>query len=126
MISQVLLFDNVKMITMKNKQEIQRKVEETLNSLDGVQRAMANPFLFTHIKQKLDNDEKSLWIGVFSFINKPAVAISAIVITILINAFVFFEFRFETAETTEESEQVFASEYNLSSSTIYDATIDQQ
>ena len=112
---------------MRNKQKIQHKVEETLNSLDGVKQATANPFLFTRIKARLEREEKGFWIRAFSFISRPAIAVSAIVIVILINAAVFLEFRSETGrEAPDENEQVFANEYNLSSNTIYDATIEQQ
>jgi len=112
---------------MRNKQKIQHEVEETLNSLDGVKKATANPFLFTRIKARLEREEKGFWIRAFSFISKPAIAVSAIVIVIFINAVIFFEFRSETGQDApDENEQVFANEYNLSSNTIYDATIEQQ
>jgi hypothetical protein len=110
---------------MKNKQQTDQEVEKTLDSLDGIQRAMANPFLFTRIKAKMQIDEKSFWGKAFAFISRPSVAIAAIVVAILINAAVFFEFRSESVQTTQDEEQVFASEYNLTASTIYDATIDQ-
>jgi hypothetical protein len=35
---------------MTSKEKIQQEIEETLQSLDGVKRAEANPFLFTRIK----------------------------------------------------------------------------
>jgi len=112
---------------MRNKQKIQHKVEETLNSLDGVKQATANPFLFTRIKARLEREEKGFWVRAFSFISRPAIAVSAIVIVIFINAIVFLEFLPETGqEVPDENEQVFANEYNLSSNTIYDATIEQQ
>jgi hypothetical protein len=112
---------------MKDKQKIQHKVEETLNSIDGVKQALANPYLFTRIKAKLDREKKGFWIRAFSFISRPAIVVTAIVIVIFINAAVFLEFRSETGQQApDENEQVFANEYNLSSNTIYDATIEQQ
>ena len=112
---------------MRNKQKIQQKIEETLNSLDSIKQATANPFLFTRVKARLESEENGFWIRAFSFISKPAIAVSAIVIVILINAAVFLEFSPETGrEASDENEQVFANEYNLSSNTIYDATIEQQ
>ncbi|SRR6266487_2103631 len=112
---------------MKDKQKIRHKVEETLDSLDGVKQALANPYLFTRIKAKLDGEKKGFWIRAFSFISRPAIAVTAIVIVIFINAAVFLEFRSETGQQApDENEQVFANEYNLSSNTIYDATIEQQ
>ena len=111
---------------MRGKQQIQQEVDKTLNSLEGIQRATANPYLFTRIKASLQKEEKSYWTKAFIFISKPAVAVTAVVIAIFINAAVFFESGTKTNQTSQESEQLFASEYNLSSDSIYDATIDQQ
>ncbi len=35
------------------KKDVQQQIEQTLNSLHGVQRAEANPFLFTKIKYRM-------------------------------------------------------------------------
>jgi hypothetical protein len=48
------------------------------------------------------------------------------VIAVIINAAVLFESRSESVQNTQDDEQVFASEYNLSTNTIYDATVDQR
>lgn len=111
---------------MKNKEYIQREVDRTLNSLDGIQRAEANPFLFTRIKARLSKEERSFWNRAFVFLSRPAVSVSAIVIAVIINAAVLFESRSESVQNTQDDEQVFASEYNLSTNTIYDATVDQR
>jgi len=111
---------------MKDKEHIQREVDKTLDSLDDIQRAGANPFLFTRIKARLVGEEKSFWSRAVVFISRPAISLSAIAVAIIINAAVFFEFRSESVQSTQDEEQVFASEYNLSPSTIYDATVDQQ
>lgn len=109
---------------MKDKKHIEQEVDKTLNSLDGVKRAVANPYLFTRIKASLEKEEMSMWSRASQFISRPAVAVTAFVVAILINLTVFFEFRPEAPEAGQDDEQVFASEYNLSSDTIYDSTID--
>jgi len=111
---------------MNNKKPIQEEVEKTLNSLDGIQRAAANPYLFTRIKARLEGEEKSFWGRALTFLSRPSVAIPAIVLTILINTAVFFEFRSEKVQTPPEDEQAFASEYNLSVNTIYESTIEPE
>jgi hypothetical protein len=111
---------------MKNKQQIQEEVDKTLESLDSLQKATANPYLFTRIKARLEREEKSFWSRSITFISRPAVAIMAILLATTINAIVFFESRTETVQTTQEGEQLFASEYNLTDSTIYDSTIDPE
>ena len=111
---------------MKDKRQIREEVDKILDSLDGIQRASANPFLFTRIQARLEKEEKNFWSQAFAFISRPAIAFSGVVIAILINAFVFFESRSEPLKNTQDEEQVFASEYNLSTNTIYEATADQQ
>ncbi len=36
-----------------NKMKIDEQIDQTLNSLDGLQRAQANPFLYQRIRQRL-------------------------------------------------------------------------
>ena len=111
---------------MKTKKRIQEEVDKTLNSLDGVQKATASPYLFTRIKARLQREDKNFWTRAFAFISRPAVAITAIVMAIFINAIIFFESRTEAVQTMQDGEQLFASEYNLTDSTIYDSTIDPE
>jgi len=111
---------------MDNKKRIQDEVEKTLNSLDGIERAVANPYLFTRIKACLEKDEKSVWSKALTFMSRPSVAVPAIVLTVLINTAIFFEFRSEKVQTPQDEEQVFASEYNLSDNTIYESTIEPE
>ena len=111
---------------MKNKQQIQQEVDKTLDSLDSIKKTTATPYLFSRIKARLEREEKSFWSRSIAFISRPAVAITAIVIAITINAAVFFESRSGTVQTAQDGEQLFASEYNLTDSTIYDSTIDPE
>jgi hypothetical protein len=41
------------------KEDIQHKVQEVMESLDGVQRAEANPFLYTKVMNRLQNKSAS-------------------------------------------------------------------
>jgi hypothetical protein len=110
---------------MKSKEHIQNEVEKTLNSLDGIQRATSNPYLFTRVKASLEKDEKNFWSTAVAFISKPTVAVTTILIAIFINAAVFYESRSEQpSQSASEGEQLFASDYNLSDNTIYDSTIE--
>ena len=45
---------------MNDKKRIQEEVEKTLESLDGIQRAAANPYLFTRIKARVEKEENKL------------------------------------------------------------------
>lgn len=109
---------------MKAKEHIEQEVDKTLGSLDGAKRAVANPYLFTRIKASLEREERSIWSMTTTFISRPAVAFAAFLVAVLLNAAVFLEYRPQGPEAGQDDEQLFASEYNLSTDTIYDSTID--
>lgn len=58
--------------------------EDALNSLDGISRASANPFLYTRIMARLDA-ANSGWEKAANWISKPAFAFASIAIFISIN-----------------------------------------
>ena len=64
---------------MNQKSDIEKKVEEVLNSLDGIKRATPQPWLFSRIKARLnreEDEEKTVWGNLGSFLSKPGVAIA--------------------------------------------------
>jgi hypothetical protein len=111
---------------MNDKKRIQEEVEKTLESLNGIQKAAANPYLFTRIKARVESEEISFWNRALTLISRPSVAVPAIVFTILINTAIFFEFRSEKVQPPQDEEQVFANEYNLTDNTIYESTIEPE
>ncbi len=100
---------------MKKEENIEKKVAETLTSIDHTKRATANPFLFTRIMARLKEDQKSFWMRSLDFLNRPAIAIAAVLLILLMNSFAFFQPT--EAVTVQEDDQLFATEYNLVSST---------
>ena len=73
---------------MEHKDEIKKKVEEVLISLDGIKRAEPQPWLFSRIKAKLGREqaeEKTVWGALGSFLSRPAVAIGGLCMIILLN-----------------------------------------
>ena len=101
---------------MKNKQQIQQEVEKTLNSLDNIQRAEANPYLFTRIKAALQKEEKSVWGLAISFMGRPVVALATIFLILIINMAVFFTVK---SPPPDEDQQLYAIEY-FSNTTVSD------
>jgi len=73
---------------MKHNDEIEKKVEEVLSSLNAIRRAEPEPWLFSRIKARLgreDAEEKTLWGALGSFLSKPAVAIVSLCVIMLFN-----------------------------------------
>lgn len=107
---------------MKNRDKhIEKKVEQTLQALDGMERARPKPFLYTRIKARLD--QKSLEPQ-GAFVLQPVfqrTALVMIVLVILIN--LYTATRFFAGPTQEEtistSEQLFIEEYYPSTPTLY-------
>lgn len=97
---------------------IQQEVEKTLQSLDGLQRAEANPFLFTRIKARMQKN--SPWERITSFVSRPAIALAGLFLIMLINAFVVFSSGDKENGSTEIAATDIADEYNLATSTNYE------
>lgn len=73
---------------MINKENIQKEVDKTLQSLDGVNRAVANPFLFTRIKARMQ--KQSGWERTFSIVSRPAVALAIVILVMSVNTWVLW------------------------------------
>ena len=95
---------------MKNNWE--QQAEKTLESLNGLQRASANPFLYTRIMARLE-EQQNKWVRAASFISRPAIAISAVIFFVGINAWVVIKHPLNkpVAKTSQETEQAFEPEY---------------
>jgi hypothetical protein len=108
---------------MENYNNWEQKAEEALNSLDGIQRAVANPFLYTRVIARID-EQKNSWSNIINFISRPVIAISATAIFIGINALVVFrhpQVQQMSKSTSTESEQAFESEYATVNYTLAEA-----
>ncbi len=99
---------------MKQNNIIEAKVEETLDSLAGIQRAEPSPFFFTRLQARLVVREKSFWSTVTTAITRPAFAFVIVLIVILLNSFVIF---FASDDQKNDSVEVaLAEEYRLNAS----------
>ena len=78
---------------MKQRNDIEKRVEETLNSLDGIQRATPQPWLFSRVKARLireEAEERTVWGTIGSFLSKPVVAIAGLCLILILNGFLLF------------------------------------
>jgi len=109
------------MNTDKNK-----KIDDILKSLDGIQRASAPDFFYTRLKAKM---EKSLETGNLKpTLLRPAYAFVAIIIVVLMNAAVLFKSTSDNNNTATETEslQSIAAEYSLTdNNNLYDLIQDK-
>lgn len=105
---------------MMDNENIQNEVERTLQSLDGIRRVEANPFLFTRIKARMQ--KRNGWETVTAFISKPVVAFATLIIVMVVNGWTLFNPAVENTNTQNESLATadFDEEYNLVSTTNYE------
>lgn len=71
---------------MESRNDIDKKVEEILQSLDGMQRAAPQPWFYTRLQARLQREEKTGWVKVGSFLAKPVVAIAGLCLILVMNA----------------------------------------
>ena len=96
---------------MNNEQN--KKVEEILGSLDGMQRSTAPDFFYTRLKARMEKGYESATPK--SWILRPAYALSALLVIVLVNAAVILG-RTETKQTNfaeTDTLQSIAAEYRL-------------
>ena len=106
--------------TMATKKNIEQRVEEALNSLDGIRQATPAPFLYTRLKLRLEQPGKTVWENISLFISRPAMAFATICIVLLLNMTVFF--MKDSSETVsspapDQVEQTFNDAYDVASNT---------
>ena len=105
---------------MKHKQDIEKLVEETLNSLDGMHKAEPRPFFFTRLQQKILNRKRNLWNELELFIARPAIALTGVILLIIINITLIITKEESPLPVNEQEEQAFAEEYSLTPTTLYE------
>ena len=108
---------------MKQRNDIGKKVEETLNSLDGIQRATPQPWLFSRVKGRLmRQEEKTVWETIGSFLSRPAIAIAGLCLILMLNGFLLFNQEGKSTSTTliSQNEQPLDNESLIASSSSFD------
>lgn len=99
-----------------NNENINKLVEDALNSFDGAVRATPKPYLLTRLNAKMQNAQQKNWDNALRFISRPAVALAGLCLIIAINALVVTtNYTGKTTEVTEE--QYAAVDYYSNSNT---------
>jgi len=75
---------------MIEQHDIEKRSEEALNSLDGIQRAVPAPYFFTRLQVRL-REKITIWENITRFINRPAIAFATILFVLALNAFAFLK-----------------------------------
>jgi hypothetical protein len=97
-----------------------RKIDEVLDSLEGIQRAKAPDFLYTRLKSRMDKEfDQGGPLG--RWLTKPVLAMSIAAIILIMNATTVVKMwsQSTSAATTTESAQVVAADYPVSVYPVY-------
>ena len=65
-----------------DKEDIDKKITDTLSSLDNVERAKVTPFFYTRLKARMQKEEKGFW----SLFTSPqfSMAVAGVVLSAII------------------------------------------
>lgn len=113
---------------MRDDRNIQELVDKALQSLDQVERARANPFLYTRVQARLEALH-SPWEQTLGFITRPVVAIALVILVLLANAWIVYQGSpapdpSSSVATTANSEET--EGYGLAVNTFYDYEIPER
>lgn len=75
---------------MNNREHIQKEVDRTLESLDGLKRAETAPFFYTRLMARLERPEQTVWNQWMAWLAKPAVSMGILFLFLLLNGFLLF------------------------------------
>ena len=73
------------------KPDLEKRIEDTLNSLDGIQRAEPQPFFYTRLIGRLQREQRNVWEKMGSFLSRPVVVIAGLVLILVMNAFMLLQ-----------------------------------
>ncbi len=102
------------------KPDIKMKIEETLNSLDGIQRAEVQPFFYTRLVGRLQQQE-SAWDRLGTILSRPVVIVAALMMVFVMNVFLVLNRENGGAVTTPVANETFTdNEYLIASSSSFE------
>ncbi len=98
---------------MKQNETIQSNVEAALGSLDGLQRAEANPYLHTRVLARLHNRRKpaTAWDTAARWVAKPVFAAAIMVMVIAVNYAILSKSKERQLHASQDIENVLSAEY---------------
>lgn len=75
---------------MKQIPDMENKLEQALNSLDGIQRATPRPYFYTRLRARMSKQDRE-WSGIVGLISKPLFAFAVASAVIVVNSWIFFK-----------------------------------
>lgn len=91
-----------------------QKIENILNSIDGIEKAEPRPFFFGRLQERMkDTAVKSSFVERFTaLVARPSIAFAAIIIIVFVNVFVVLNHSKSTQSNTATSDLATIDEYS--------------
>ncbi|MEJ7737771.1 MAG: hypothetical protein WKF97_10120 [Chitinophagaceae bacterium] len=105
---------------MQSKKDIEREVEKTLNSLEGMRPATPGPFFFTRLQSHLHKAELNIWERISVFIARPTIAMAVVLAVVLMNTVVFFKHDETAPSIAEQQTEQQYEDFSLADNAFYD------
>lgn len=100
---------------MNHNENIDKRIDEALNSLDGTERATAKPYLFTRLHARMQRTNDSAWDKSLRFISRPVVAMAILCVVIIVNGLAISRnYNSKPAPVVPEEQYASVYEYNNS------------
>ncbi len=103
---------------MNKNSDIQRRIDETLESIVNIRRTTPKPFFYTRLHARMTKNERSEWERISRLVTRPAVAAAAVSLVLLLNAFVIIQG--VSAQSSQGELSEISSTEDLSYTTFYD------
>jgi hypothetical protein len=98
---------------MKNKDEIERQIDETVGALEGMERAAPRSFFYTRLEAKMDiSGMQQRYPIIPKFMARPTFVWSFLALVVLLNVGVVIRFSQKTISEPQNASS-FAKEYGL-------------
>ena len=110
---------------MQKDKDISKLIDGVLESLDGLQRAEPNPFLYTRVMAGMNREHDSTWEKIANLFSRPVVAFATVILFIAINAVVFFKVSDDSSPAAQEPALMAGNDFGLSVTSFYDINPEQ-
>ena len=100
-----------------NQEDIDKKIAKTLSSLDDVERAKANPFFYTRLKAKMEEEKRGFW-ALFT-IPQFSMAVASVFLLLCLNFYLMINYELNASTQTDEV-STFISDYQINVGDIYE------
>jgi hypothetical protein len=96
-------------------------VNDVLQSFDDAKRAAPKPFLLTRIQARMKQTEEpdNAWTSVASFLSRPGIAFSAVLLVVLLNVMIIFG-NAQKSRVPETGSQEIKDEFAVNVISIYE------